>query len=332
MRDYMSKSLIIFIFFIFFINGCAKSQEEKELTIADENISIRIEGSVYPSKRQDILSTAAGKVEHLYIKNGDRIHKGDLIYSLNKELIQLDIQNKQNEISSLEKIQRNLLKQKGSTHNLSNVNLAAQELKKIALLHAEGYIQDFELNTFKKNYINSLNNKEQKSSSEYEKLRTLNATITTKKIELYKLQYQLKHTDGYADIDGFIADIKIQQGQSISSDTKVCTIVNLDQVILKAGFATGLLPFIHKNQMVDISFITTPPYSARAAIKHISPIVNPKFNSMTLDIVIPNKHYILQEGTRALVSIKLSKKGQERVKKYFMNNKKEKVIQIQSRI
>lgn len=322
---------IVFVSSIF-LSGCAKSQEEKELKITDNNITIRIEGAVYPSKRQDIISPVAGKVSHLYVKYGDRVHKGDLIYSLDKELLQFDIANKKNEIASLKKVRNHFIDQVSSTHNISDVNLAALELKKLALLHSEGYVRDFELNSYKKNYINTLYSEKEKSSSQYEKLKTLNASIKTKEIELHKLEYQLKHSNGYANIDGFIANVAIQEGQTINSDAKVCTVVNLDKVLLKAGFATGLLPFIHVGQIVDISFITTPPYSTQAAIEQVTPIVDPKFDSMTLDIIVANQNYILQEGTRALITIQLSKEGQERVKKYFIHNKRDRVVEIQSKI
>jgi len=69
-----------------------------------------------------------------------------------------------------------------------------------------------------------------------------------------------------------------------------------------------------------------------STIKQISPIVNPTFGSMTLDIVVPNQNYILQPGTRALVTIELSKEGQARVKKYFLHNNKDRVVEIQSKI
>ncbi len=332
MNSYAIKFFTLSLLFILILSGCAKSQEEKELKVSDNNVSIRIEGAVYPVQRQDIISGTAGKIKHLYIKYGDRVKKGEHIYSLDKELIRLDIQNKQTEIASIQKIKNNLAAYINTTHSTADVNLAAMELKKIALLKAEGYVQDFEQNNYKRNYITTLNTQKSQDASRYEKFKTLESSLRTKKTELQKLQYQLKHADGYANINGFIADIQVQEGQTINNDQKVCTIVNLDKVIVRAGFATGLLPFIHVNKEVDISFVTTPPYHARALIKQISPIVNPAFNSMTLDIVIPNKHYILQEGTRALVTIKLPKEGQESVKKYFLHNKRDRVVEIQSEI
>jgi len=330
MNSYAMKFFSASLFFIILLSGCAKSQEEKELKVSDNNISIRIEGAVYPTQRQDIISSSAGKIKHLHIKYGDRVKKGEHIYSLDKELIRLDIQNKQTEIASIQKIKNNLAI--NSTHTIADVNLAAIELKKIALLKSEGYVQNFEQNNYKKNYINTLNTQKSQDTSRYEKLKTLDASLSAKKIELQKLQYQLKHADGYANINGFVADIQVQEGETIGNDKKVCTIVNLDKVIVRAGFATGLLPFIRVNKEVDVSFVTTPPYQTHSTIKKISPIVNPTFKSMTLDIVVPNNHYVLQEGTRALVTIKLSKEGQESVKKYFLHNKRDRVVQIQSNI
>ncbi len=332
MNFYVIKLFTLSSLLTIIVSGCAKSQEEKELKVSDNNVSIRIEGTVYPLQRQDVISSVSGKIKHLYIKYGDKVKKNEPIYSLDKELIHLDIQNKQREIASIKKIESYVMKNMNNLHNVADVNLAAMELKKIALLKAEGYIQDYEQNNYKRNYITTLNSQKSQNTTHYERLKTLESSLREKKLELKKLQYQLKHADGYANINGFIADIQVQEGQTIQSDKKVCTIVNLDKVILKAGFATGLLPFLHVNQMVDISFVTTPPYALQAPIKQITPIVDPKFQSMTLNIIIPNKHYILQEGTRALVTIKLPKEGQESVKKYFMHNKRERVVQIQSNI
>ena len=53
---------------------------------------------------------------------------------------------------------------------------------------------------------------------------------------------------------------------------------------------------------------------------------------MTIEATIPNKNYLLQEGTRALVTIPLSKKGQDKVKKYFLNNNRDTTLEIKSKI
>lgn len=317
---------------LLFFSGCAKTPEEKELKVSNKDIKIRLEGIVLPIQKQDVISSATGYVEKVYVKNGDRVKKGDILYSLDKELIKLDIENLQVQIDSLEKIRDNIISKSSMDGSVPAANLAAIELKKMAYLKSKGYISAFEENQYKKNYINALYNNNTNQANNFEKIKNLNSEITNKKIELKKLKYQLKHADGYAQIDGFVAGLDLSPRESISDSTKVCTIIDIDKVIVKAGLATGLLPFVHKNQKVKINFVTTPPYSTTSKIKQINPIVDPKFDKMTVEIVVPNNNYILQEGTRALVTIDVGKKAQEEIKKYFLHNKRDKILEIKSKI
>ena len=321
-----------FLISVAMLFGCAKSREEKELHITENNISIRLEAAVFPIARQDLLASASGKIKELYVKYGDRVEKGQKIYTLDKALLKLDIKTKKIEIAALQQLKKRLRSSMHAASKKAAVDLAAIELQKVADLHARGYLQDFKFDTYKKNYINELKTQREKDAADLEKLQTLTASIKSRKVELEKLRYRLRHSDGYASIDGFVADIKVHKGEKVTEDQKICTIVDIDRVVVRAGFASGLLPFIYEEQIVDIDFITTPPYSITAPIKRIVPVIDPKFSSMTLEIEVENRNYILQEGTRALVTIPLSREGQERVKKYFMHNQGEKIVQIPSEI
>ncbi len=332
------KRVIFYIFFIFFalffINGCAKTQEQRELKTVENNVTIRIEGAVYPIKKQDVISSVSGYIKDIYIKNGDRVKKGDRIYSLDKELIRLDIENKKMEISSLEQIRDHIYsRKKGGDGNVPAINLSAMQLKKISYLRSKGYAGDFEEDKYKKNYINALyNNNKNNNTDNYEKLKNLNKQIQTAKIDLKKLEFKLKHADAYSEINGFVTGLDINKREMIGANQKICSIVDIDKVLVKAGFSTGLLPFIYSGKKINISFVTTPPYSTVSKITQVNPIVNPKFERMTIEAIVPNHNYILQSGTRALVTIPLSKKGQKEVKKYFLNNKRDITLEIKSKI
>jgi len=336
MPNFLSK---IFLFLLpifaslFIFGGCAKTQEQKELKSTDDNVSIRIEGAVYPIEKQDIISAVSGYVKDVYVKNGDKVKDGDIIYSLDKELIDLDIENKKMEISSLEQIKEHALKKNTVDGSVPAINLAAIELRKIAFLRSKGYLNKFEENSYKKNYINALfSNNQNNNTDNFEKIKNLNKQIISSKIDLKKLEYRLKHADAYARVDGFIAGLHLSKRESIGTNRKICSVVNLDKVLIKAGFSTGLLPFLYKGENIDISFVTTPPYSTSAVIAQVNPIVNAAFGRMTIEAIVPNKNYLLQEGTRALVTIPLSRKGQDKVKKYFLNNNRDTTLEIKSKI
>ncbi len=333
-KNYLGKIFLISSFFIMLIfSGCAKTQEQKELKTTENNISIRIEGAVYPYKQQDILSSVSGYVKDIYVKNGDKVKKGDKIYSLDKEIIRLDIKNKKLEIASLEQIRNHILHKNGGINgSIPAINLAAMELKKMAYLRSKGYANEFEEDSYKKSYINALYSNKNNNQDNYEKLKNLNKQIESAKIGLQKLKFSLDHADAYAEIDGYISNLHLSKRENIGINRKICTIVNLDNVIIKAGFSTGLLPFIHKNQKIKITFVTTPPYHTESVILKVNPIVDSAFGKMTIETLVPNHNYILQSGTRALITIPLSKEGQKQVKKYFLNNKRDTMLEIKSKI
>lgn len=325
-------SLVVLLITIFFIMGCAKSQEEKELSVKKKEINIRIEGAIYPIKKQIIIPSVSGYIDNLYVKNGDKVKKGDLLYTIDKKSLLLDIKSLKIEISSLKKSRSNLITNYNANGNIYAVNIAARELKKIAQLRAKGYTNKFEENQYKKNYINAMYSNRRERANNYKNLQDLDTNIKLKEIALAKLQFQYKHADMYARIDGFIAGLNLSVGEHVSANAKLGTIVNIDKVIVKAGFANGLMPFIYVGQKAHVDFITTPPYATNTYITQINPIVNPKYDRMTAEMIVKNHNYQLQNGTRALITIKLSKEGQKVVRKYLLNNKNDKTLEIKSKI
>ena len=316
------------------MSGCAKSRAEKAITKKDDNVSIRVEAKTYPIDKQNVIASVAGYVKKIYVRDGQKVQTNDLVFSLDKKLIELDIKSVKSDLAALKKIRAHKTQRKAGEKNIPAINLAAVELKKIATLRSKGYIHDFEENQYKKNYINAVydNNDNNAGQDNYEKHQDLDAQIARKEIELDKLEYTLKHVDGYAPNTGYISNLAISDGEYIERNQKICSVIDIDKVRVRAGFATGLLPFIHKGQEALITFVTVPTYKVKAKIVSINPITDPLYNSMTLDIVVENNNYILQEGTNALVNISLSKEGQTAVKEYFRGNDKDRVVQISSEI
>jgi multidrug resistance efflux pump len=329
----MGYKILIFLIPLLLITGCAKSNEQKELSLNTANgIDIRLEGAVYPIKKQILIPSVTGYVKKIFVKNGDRVKKGELIYTIDKQSMRFDMQSLQVQIDSLKKIRKNLIADRTRYGNIYAVNIAARELKKVAQLRAQGYANAFEENQYKKNYINAMYSNRVTKENNYKNLKDLDTNIKTNEIALAKLAFEYKHADMYAHINGFIAGLHITQGEQINAGSKLGSIVNINKVIVKAGFSGGLLPFLYLHQKIHIDFITTPPYSTTARISQVNPIVNEKYGTMTVEAELNNHNYQLQEGTRALVTVELSKQGQEEARKYFLNNKNDRVLEIRSKI
>jgi len=312
-----------------FVTGCSKTREERDIKVVDNNITIRLESIVTPYKTTKVLATQDGYVDKIYVKNGDRVKEGDLIYTIDKKLILMDIKNLKDKIKSKQK----LLNDMENTYNaVSGINLSAEELKKVAALRAKGYVGEFEENKYKKTYIDNLEKARGTQIASDEKTRLLRESIKDDQVKLKKLEYTLNQQDGIATTSGFITNLKISKRQRLTANTQVANIINIDKVIVNGGLAPGLLPFVHVGDEVKISFVTTPPYSVKAKITSINPVLDPKFKTMTVEVLVDNKNYILQNGTRALITIYLPKESQAKVRKIFHSKDTDRIIEIRSKI
>ncbi len=312
------------------LGGCAKTAEQKEIKKSKEGITIRLEGEVFPSKKEDILATMDGRVKEVLVKEGDKVKKDQVLIKFETTITNLDIEKTQRELDYLQEFQRFIKDSKKNNINLAMVNIARLNLEQISKLKSQGYSDSMELHNAKTAYASSLHARYSEDEMKKEKLHSLQERITLTQAELKKLKYLLDLSEVKSDISGFIADIKTQPGDYVAKGSKLGTIVNLDRVIVKAGIAPGLLPFVKKGKKVKINFITTPPYSVEANITRVVMITDPDFGRMTVEIEIPNKNYLLQEETKALVTVYLEKEEQEFIKKHFIEDADDTVYEVKA--
>ncbi|SMC10037.1 efflux RND transporter periplasmic adaptor subunit [Nitratiruptor tergarcus] len=324
------KTLTFFILIPLLFLGCAKTVEEKEIKKSKNGISIRLEGTVYPSNEKDIIAPTTGRIKQIFVKSGDRVKQGKLLAKFHTVITKFDIEKTQQELEYLVQLKKFLKHSKKHNVNLALVNIAREKLEKLSKLKSQGLANSIEYNNAKALYASSLHSKYSEGESKAEKLQFLDERIAITKNELKKLQHRLALSEIRSDIDGFVADLKMQVGDYVAKGTKLGHIVNLDKVIVKAGIAPGLIPFIKKGKKVRIDFITTPPYHVEAKISRVVMIVDPDFKRMTAEIVIPNKNYLLQPETKALVTVYLTKKEQEFIKNNFLENPKKTVYEVKS--
>lgn len=312
--------------------GCAQSIEEKQLSERDQNITIKIEAKVFPSVQQDILAPIDGIVERIYVKNGDQVHRGDLLYEMDTSSIQLDITKLRNEIALIRK-RLDLFAQKNAVSKSSEVSMnynAKKYLEKIVRLHAEGYATESELTAARKQYYDSVNSNREKNYSDMKGSDDQQIKLQEKESQLKKALKQVEASSVKSNYDGYLVGSKLKKGSQIARSSKMASIINIDNVVVKAGLAPGLYPFVKKGQKVKIDFIVTPPYSVQADVSKVIPVIDPEFGRMIVEIDLKNANYILQDGMKALVTISLAKEEQKVVKEYFIEKKDQTVLEIRS--
>lgn len=159
----MKRLLIILLCLLCLFTGCNNSDQEVTNEIENtsrenrQDVSIDVFGEVQVSTIKEIIIDFPATVEKIYVKDGQKLKKGDPIISLNFDLYEIEIKKKQNEVNYYEN-QLTKLRQ--------NINPLSQEVVRI----------QNEL-SIKKNYLNSDNDPEvQKLNRELEVAETaLNA-------------------------------------------------------------------------------------------------------------------------------------------------------------
>ncbi len=326
------NTILLSVLIAALFSGCAQSVEEKQLVKRDKNITIRIEAQVYPSVRQNILAPIDGVVEKIHAENGSFVHNGDLLYQFDTKSIQLDIAKLKHEIRLIKKRlammsrDRQETKQSDETMHYN----AKKYLQKIVRLHAEGYATESELSAARKQYYDTVNAKRAKMFSNEEGSDNQLIALEEKKALLQKALYQMAMSSVKSQYDGYLIGSTLKAGSNIGRSSMMASVINIDSIILKAGLAPGLYPFVKEGQKVKIDFIVTPPYSIEADVSRIIPVIDPTFGRMIVEIELKNSNYILQDGMKALVTIGLNEEHQKIVKEHFIDKKGQTIVQVRS--
>ncbi len=233
------KYLLITLIVFSILFGCGKESEEKpELSPKgknniEKNIPVMVE-KVQPKNLQqfikvtgklegwtDIVMTAetSGKIIEIKKHLGDRVAKGEEIGRIDNK--DYEIQLKQSEASVLAA---------EASYEAAELQMQASE------------------NLFKKNSISQVEYSQSKST-----FKNALAGLNGAQAGLEKAQKAYDNSRFIAPVSGFITDIPIEIGQTISFGQPVCSIVDSKKMIIKTGVGEKEIQKMKKGQQVTIS-------------------------------------------------------------------------------
>ncbi len=315
-------------------SNCAKTPEQKQLIKAGKKtLKVKLEGVVRPFKKEKILAPETGTVKKIFFKNGDWVKKGDILYTIGNEEVDVQIETIKSEIAD---INREININRNNSYRVIRsrvelIRVAKAQLERIASLYAEGYATKTELESAEEKYFRLLAEKENIKENYSSRNTNLYKQRRNKKVQLIKLLNKQKNNSARTNIAGYLTGFSLTPDQTVAIGNVVAQIVNIEKVVVRAGVASGLFQFIHENDIVHIDFITTPPYSTKARITKITPIVDPKIGRMVAEIELDNPNYILQDGTKALITLIPGKKAQKELYKHFYK-KGSQIVEIRTSI
>lgn len=298
----INKTLIIFLILIpLALSGCMKNQgtmgvEEKPSSdeeikkVEDSSIAIEVmeleektmtkdyntAGKLYASEEINVSSEMKGKVKSIKFNVGDRVNRGDVLYTLDNKDLRNDVDLQKS------KLQTNLQDAKRRYDN------EVKNLNNMKSLYETGAISKDQYDAAQTSYESVKLSYEQAQKDLNSNSISLDSTINDTIIK--------------SPIDGIVSNRNIEIGEMTNANDFV--IVNISSVIAKTDVPEDI---VNKISVGDKVMVNIQENDYAGTIKTISPIGKNNGNIYPVEIEIENKDLLLKPGMFADVYFEVEK-------------------------
>jgi len=299
-------SLVLALNAIVVFGGCGSekgstgtTQEEAPVAIAvvtavkgDISSYINATGTVHPKQEAYLTPKIGGRIERIFVDEGDRINQGQQLIQLEQTKL---IMAKKEATAALNTAQAEL-----RMAELSQANLK-RNLKRVEELHKQQVVDEQKYDATKTDYLNA---EAQQQLSR--------ARVEQAKAQLAQVEQDLADSVVYAPFAGFVVEKMMNEGEMIytMSPSKVLHVTDISRVKIECDVAEAKKQYIHPGKEATIEVDARPGEPFIGTITTINPLVDPSSRTFKIKIEIENPHYKLESGMFARIKIlEQEKKG-----------------------
>lgn len=330
--------ILIFLFLLIFISCKNKKNEaifpKESAKVRRDSIFLEVSatGAIKPQVGAEVKVGAriSGKVEKLFVTQGDRVKAGQLIAIIEhedlKDAVDRAYANYQDALANLEKIKKvypsKIEAQKKRIESIkTELEQIERELKRYEALYKDGLISLTDLERMQRDYRVKLAELESEKSnlsalvSEYEKeLERAKAQIQANKNAWEEAKVRLGYAFVYAPISGVVSEVTTQQGETVVAGLNAptfITVIDLSKLQVECYVDETDIGKIKEGQEATFTVDSYPEKIFKARVRTIYPgaIIknNVVFYDVVLDILDPYENILRPEMT-AHVTIIAGKK------------------------
>ena len=227
-------------------------------------------GLLYYDRVSEISTELAGLVDHVEVKQGDRVTKEDVLVRLNTEILEKEIAYQKSRIEQIE----------------LRIGNARKNFERLERLFDKSGISEKEYDDALFAY----------QDAEKEKQAT--------KSTLEKLLIQKKRSIIAAPFDGIILTKDVDSGSWVQPGRKLVSIGSTEDLFVRAPIAEKTLQFIERGQEVPVT-INAFNKEVQGTIRDIDPVADMKTKNVYLKIAIPSLP-LIAENMSATVAVPVS--------------------------
>ncbi|ANS86890.1 p-hydroxybenzoic acid efflux pump subunit AaeA [Vibrio scophthalmi] len=236
--------------------------------IASDNIApFTTQASLHRSVAT-IAPEVSGVIRSVAVKNGQSVHSGDILFTLDDQSYRLNVKQARAELAQANEMfqasQQQLIaaEQVFSQHKEQLFNSQAK-LKRSKVLFRKGLTTAQELDDSKTN-VNVAYSALQAARADIERIKaqlsdsTGNAAIKLAKVKLASAELDEKHTQVRASTDGTVTNLQLQTGSYIAQGTTALLVINEAQAWLSADFNEKGMSHLQVGNTAHIAFDALP--------------------------------------------------------------------------
>lgn len=266
----------IIIFVIIIILAVTKKRGSAGIKVTTEQVqkrtlveTVSANGKIQPEVEVKISPYISGEVVELYVKEGDEVHKGELLAKIDPEIY----------ISNYERIEASLQMQKANLAN-SKARLAQSQAQFVkAKEDFKRNKQLFEQNVISQSDFDAATSAYEVAREEVtaakENVKAAEFSVSSSQASLKEAKENLTRTAIYAPNNGTVSRLSVEKGERVtgasqfSSGTEIMRIANLERMVVDVE--------VNENDIVRVSLEDT-------CIIEVDAYLNDKFKGLVTEI------------------------------------------------
>jgi len=251
---------------------------------------ITVVGNLIGQLTVSVAPRAAGRVESVTVKLGDRVSRGQRLAKIED----FDIQEQ--------------VKQAEAAQQVSEATIRQREADlKLAQTNAERSRSLFERQLLPKQ---TLDDNEARYQSSIAAVDLAKAQSSQSKARLDELRINLGNTIISSPVNGFVSKRTVDPGAFVSQNVPVVEVVDISTVRLVANVVEKDLKELQSGNTTRVEVDAFPGEVFTGRIARVSPVLDPATRTAPIEIEIPNAAARLKPGMYARVSVTTSTKKQ----------------------
>ncbi len=257
--------------------------------VADVQVKVTEVGTVQPEVKVDVKSAVSGKVTEILHRDGDVVHRGDVLARVEPDLNQAQsLADTKNSLSSA------AIRYTQAKKNFDSDNA----------LFAQGLMATKQHRDSETEYLSA--------KQEYEKAQEKYAIVQKNGIPIDQSPEKFTGSNVVAPMDGVVLTKNIEIGDSITSGvssfnagTVLFTVADVSKMIVKAGVNEVDIGKIHVGMPVKVSLDAYPKVSFAGRIDRIAPAVrlDDKVRVFDVEIRLDAQGRELRSGMTANIEV-----------------------------